>query len=298
MKITILGNNSASPAYGRFPTSQIVTINQHHLLVDCGEGAQMKMNLYKLNHSKISNIFISHSHGDHYFGLVGLLSSMSLLGRKNKLNIFCTPFIKSVIDLQLPWELGFELNYFFLKENESEILIDNDKMQVKSFPVFHSVPTHGFLFTEKNRIRILLPEKVKKYNIPKYYYSKLTSGEDFIDNDGSIIKNTEVTTIGNPSKMYAYCADTVFDISICNYFLNADLIYHETTYLHQDIEKATNRMHTTTLQAATIAKNANCKQLIIGHFSSKYKNLELFKEECKTLFENTEIAHEGMTFEI
>lgn len=296
MKITILGNNSALPAYGRNPTAQVVQIANEILLLDCGEGTQMRLKLYEIKSQRINHIFISHAHGDHYFGLVALISSMSLLGRTNKLFLYCNEFIKQVIDLQLQWDLGFQIEYVFLKENEEKVLISNEQFEVRCFPVFHSVATHGFYFLEKNRKRRLLPEKVQEFEIPQYFYKQLTSGLDYVDKNGVTIKNEWVTLEGLSDKSYAFAADTIFNVDICKYFMHTDLLYHETTYLKVDEAKAKLRFHSTAHQAACIARQADCKQLIIGHFSSKYKDLNPFLTEAKEVFENTALALEGITF--
>jgi ribonuclease Z len=298
MKVTILGNNSALPAYGRFPTAQVVDINEQLFLMDCGEGTQMRMQQFGIRSQRINHIFISHAHGDHYFGLVGFISSMALMGRERTLFVYCTAVVKSVIELQIPWQLSFEIVYHLLQENETALLLQHDKYEVHCFPVYHSIPTHGFLFTEKKRKRILLPEKLKEYEVPKYFYSRLTEGEDYVGRDGQVISNDWVTMPGLPAKKYAFCADTVFNIEICTHFMGADLVYHEATYLQDNLQKAKDRLHSTAMEAATIAKTAECKRLIIGHFSSKYKDLLPFKEEARSVFLNTDLALEGELFEI
>ncbi len=298
MKITILGNNSALPAYGRYPTSQVIEISEQLFLMDCGEGAQMRMKEFGIRGFRINHIFISHAHGDHYFGLVGFISSMALAGRTQKLFIYCTPFIKDVIELQIPWSLGFEIEYRFLQENEEAVLLTHEKYEISCFPVYHSIPTHGFLFVEKKRKRILLPEKARQYEIPKYFYSNLTNGEDYTGKNNRVIQNELVTTAGLPFKKYAFCADTAFNTTICKYIYEADLVYHESTYLQENIHKAKERLHSTAMEAAEIAREAQCKKLIIGHFSSKYKNLAPFKEEARSIFQNTDLALEGEVFEI
>lgn len=298
MKITIIGNGSALPAYGRFPTAQVIEINQQLFLIDCGEGTQMRMKQFDIKSMRINHLFISHAHGDHYFGLVGLISSMALLGREKKLYIYCNAFIKKVIDLQIPWNLSFEIEYRFIAEGEHALLVQHEKYEVSCFPVNHSVPTHGFLFVEKKRKRILLPDKVKQYEIPTYFYSKLTEGEDYIDKYQQVIQNEWVTTEGNPYKKYAFCADTIFNPEICKYIHGVDLLYHETTYLQDNLLKAKERYHSTAIEAATIAKMADCKHLIIGHFSSKYKDILPFQEEARSIFEHTDLALEGEVFEL
>ncbi|MBL7765380.1 MAG: ribonuclease Z [Chitinophagaceae bacterium] len=298
MNLTILGNNSALPAYGRFPTAQVLEMHGQVFLIDCGEGAQMRMQQFAVRSARINHILISHMHGDHFLGLAGFISSLSLLGREKKLNIYCPKEIRKIIQLQLPWKLGFEIHYHFLKEGERAILIDAEKYAVSCFPVYHSVPTHGFLFTEKKRKRVLVPKYLQEYEIPKYFYARLAEGEDYTDKYGEVVKNDWVTAEGHPPKVYAYTADTRFAPEIIPDIQGADLLYHESTYLHERIDKAIDRLHTTALQAGTIARDAGVKKLIIGHFSSKYKDLQPFEDEARSVFENTELALEGKTFEI
>ena len=206
MKVTILGNNSALPAYGRYPTAQVVDINDQLFLMDCGEGCQMRMQQFKVKSDRINHIFISHVHGDHYLGLVGFISSMSLKGRERDLYIFCPKEIKKIIELQLPWSLGFPIHYHFLEEGKAAILVEEEKYRIECFPVYHSVPTHGFKFIEKKRKRILVPNNLRDYEIPKYFYKRLTDGEDYTFSNGEIIKNEWVTKEGLPQKVYCFGA--------------------------------------------------------------------------------------------
>lgn len=298
MKITILGNNSALPAYGRYPTAQVIEINEHYFLMDCGEGAQMRMQQFGVKSTRINHIFISHMHGDHFYGLVGFISSLSLWGRERELYLYCPKEIKSILEFQLKWDLGFTIIYKLIEEGERLILIDEEKYEVSCFPVYHSVPTHGFKFIEKKRKRVLLPMKLQQYEIPKYFYKNLTEGEDYETRDGALIKNEWVTMDGHPNKVYAFCADTRYAPEICDDIEGVDLLYHESTYLDDSQHKAVERFHSTAKEAAAIAKQARAKKLLVGHFSSKYKELDAFVDEAKTVFEFTELALEGMTFEI
>ena len=298
MKITILGNNSALPAYSRFPTAQVIEINEHYFLMDCGEGAQMRMQQFGVKSTRINHIFISHLHGDHFYGLVGFISSLSLWGRERDLYLYCPKEIKSILEFQLKWDLGFSIIYKLIEEGERCILIDEEKYEVSCFPVYHTVPTHGFKFIEKKRKRILLPMKLQQYEIPKYFYKNLTEGEDYETKDGAVIKNEWVTTEGHPNKVYAFCADTRYAPEICPDIEGADLLYHESTYLDDSQHKAVERFHSTAKEAAAIAKQATVKKLLLGHFSSKYKELDAFTVEAKSVFEHTELALEGMTFEL
>jgi ribonuclease Z len=298
VKITILGSNSALPAFGRNPTAQVVEIDGTWILLDCGEGTQMRMQMYQIPSDKINHVFISHLHGDHYFGLVGLLSSYSLKGRTRALAVYCPKELVAIIQLQLPWELGFPIEYVFLEEGLRQELFSNDKFSLSAFPVYHSVPTHGLRIEEKKRKRKLIPEKLREFEIPNYYYKKLAEGYDYERADGSIILNEWVTQPGPKIKRYAYTADTRYAPEIIEDIKEVDLLFHETTYLKEMEAKAAMRLHSTTLQAATLAHEAKVGRLLIGHFSSKYKNVEPFLTECSNVFPNTTLALEGITFEI
>ena len=248
--------------------------------------------------SRINHVFISHFHGDHYLGLVGFISSQSLLGRVRPLHVYAPPELKPVIDLQLPWDLGFPLEFIPLQPFETQVFKVASTLEVTAFPVYHSVPTHGFVFREKKRRRKLLPEKVREYDIPKYFYRFLCEGLDYEMPDGSVIKNEWVTESGPPDPVYAFCADTRYAEEIVPFINNAHLLYHEATYLNDNIEKAKYRFHSTAAQAAEIALKANVGRLLIGHFSSKYRVLEPFLNEARAVFPATDLALEGETFAV
>ena len=297
--ITILGSNSAIPAFGRNPTAQIVQTQEYTFLVDCGEGTQMQIAKYKIKLSKISHVFISHMHGDHYFGLIGLLSTMSLLNRTQDLHVFGPAILKDIIDLQFKAadvDLTYKL-YFHAIEKEG-IIADLPKMTINCFKVQHKIDCFGFVFKEKRNPRSIIPEKVKSFEIPAAFYDQLQKGENYINKKGDIIENSSVTTAGPKARSYAYCADTIYDTSILTHIKEVDLLYHEATYLKDQEEKATARFHSTTIQAASIAKLAAAKKLIIGHFSSRYPTVDEFLVEAKTVFENTYLATEGSCYQI
>jgi ribonuclease Z len=299
LAVTILGNNSAIPAFDRHPTAQIVQNGEQSFLIDCGEGTQMQLVKYKLRHSKINHIFISHLHGDHYFGLIGLLTSMGLLGRKQELNLYGTEDLKAIIDLQLKVAaatLSFQLNFHPLKKEG--IILDEKKITVECFKVKHRIECWGFLFKEKKHPRKINAEEVKKHNIPPLFFERLHMGEDYITEKNSVIKNEALTSAAGDPKIFAYCADTIYDEELLHKIKDADMVYHETTYLHAQQEKAASRYHCTSKEAATIAKKANAKKLLIGHFSSMYENLDEFKTEACSIFENTELALEGVCYRI
>lgn len=300
MKVIILGNNSALPAFGRHPTAQMVSVFGEDILLDCGESTQVQMQRHGVRWRNLNHIFISHLHGDHYFGLPGLVNSMSLLGRVAPLHLYAPAPIEQMLEDIMKWsdtELSYPL-YFHPLQEGSELLVDNNTFKVTSFPVEHRIPCHGFLIESKNRGRKILPVQCRDYEVPRYYYDKLKQGEDYERQDGTVIKNEELTTEGPPTKKYAYCADTIYTESFLPYIMGADTIYHECTYLHNDVEKATARYHSTAIQAAEIAKKAGAKQLLLGHFSSKYRDLSQFRAEAQTVFENTLVSIEGNYYDI
>ncbi len=297
LAVTILGNNSAVPAHNRHPTAQIVQSDEHTFLVDCGEGTQMQMDLYKIRRSKINHIFISHLHGDHYFGLIGLLTSFTLNNRVNDLHIYAPQKLEAIIKIQLE-AAAAQLCYpiYFHVHGEEGIIFQDKKMAVECFHVNHRIECWGFKFQEKKNLRKINISEAKKYKIPTSFYEQLHDGQDYISPKNEIIKNDLVTTPHAPAKSYAYCADTAYFESICDKIKKVDLIYHEATYLAEFEHKALSRFHSTTKQAAMIAKKCGAKRLIVGHFSSMYDSLEKFKEEACEVFENSELAEEGVCY--
>lgn len=297
--LTILGSNSAIPTYGRNPTAQILQTQNDSFLIDCGEGTQLQIAKYKIKLSKLSHIFISHLHGDHYFGLIGLISSMSLLNRTQPLHIYGPALLKDIIDIQLKAAdviLSYELNFFAIEKEG--ILTKTSKISIEAFKVNHRIETYGFVFSEIKKPRSILSDKTIEHNIPAAYYEQLQNGENYIDKNGITIPNELLTTQAPKGKKYVYCADTLFDTSIVEFIQDADLLYHETTYLKDQEEKAKNRFHSTTVQAGNIAKLSNAKQLIIGHYSSKYETTHDFLVETKEVFSNTVLAIEGCCYKI
>jgi ribonuclease Z len=299
LALTILGNNSAVPAFGRNPTAQVLQTLEDSFLIDCGEGTQMQMMKHKIRRARINHIFISHLHGDHYFGLIGLLTSMSLLGRTHSLHLYAPPELEEIINKQLEVAsalLSFQL-YFHAIIQEG-LLLDDKTITISCFQVIHRIKCWGFLFKEKKKLRGIDIERVRAHEIPRSFYVKLQEGEDYVDKKGGIIFNAEVTHAATTAKSYAYSADTIYDESIIEKIKGVDLLYHETTYLKAYEERALAHFHSTTVQAASIAKKACVKKLIIGHFSSKYETLEEFLIETTSIFKNTELALEGTCFKI
>jgi len=287
------------PAYDRHPTAQVVTLNDQLFLIDCGEGTQMQISRYRIRRSKIHHIFISHLHGDHYFGLIGLITSMGLLGREQELHIYGPPELEGIIQLQLKvadTRLPFPLHFHPL--TEEGLLTESPRFSVECFSTKHRIPCWGFVIREKRKPRKIDKEKLLRYEIPAAYYEQLKSGADYETKDGNIIPNEAVTIPNKAPRSYGFCADTKYDEGIIEKVKGVSVLYHETTYLKDLTERAENRFHSTTVQAAMIAQKAGVEKLLIGHFSSKYETLDAFRTEAREVFENTELAIEGVTYKI
>ncbi len=295
--VTILGNNSALPAYDRHPTAQAITLNEQLFLIDCGEGTQMQLAKYKVRRGRINHIFISHLHGDHYFGLIGLLTSMGLLGREQDLHLYGPPQLKEIIQLQLDvaaTTLPYPLHFYALEKEG--LILDHPKFAVECFKTQHRIPCFGFVIREKKKPRKINKEAALSYEIPSVYYERLKNGDDYETRDGKIIKNEWVTFTNTPGRSYAFCADTIYDPSIAEKTKGVTALYHEATYLKDLEERAAARYHSTTIQAAAIAQQAGAQKLLIGHFSSKYEVLDDFLTEAQSVFPNTQLAIEGTTY--
>jgi ribonuclease Z len=297
LAVTILGNNSAIPAFGRHPTAQIITTADDLLMFDCGEGSQIQILNYRIKRSRINHIFISHLHGDHYFGLIGLLNSFALLGRIQPLHVYGIPALEEVIALQFRLSsttLPFQFTFHPIEK--AGILLDSKNYTVECFATEHRIECWGFLVREKRHPRKISINKTTEYAIPTSAFNKLQSGEDYIADDGTVIKNELLTDENVKPKSYAFCADTRYDEKLVPIIKDADLVYHESTYPAAFAEKATERFHSTSKQAATIALKANAGRLLIGHFSAKFEVIEQFETEAKEVFSNTELATEGVTY--
>lgn len=301
MKLTILGCYAATPRTLSNPTSQVLEVKNRVFLIDCAEGTQVQLRKSKVKFSKINHIFISHLHGDHFYGLVGLISTFMLLNRESDLHVYGPKGIKEIILLQLRASgsyTGYNLYFHELESKQSETIFEDDRVVVKTIPLSHRIYTNGFLFQEKNIERKLNIEKVEEYKIDKLYFNKIKYGGDITLENGTVIPNAELTFDPIPSKSYAYCSDTQYDESIIPIIENADYLYHESTFLESEAHLSEKTMHSTAIQAATIAKKANVKNLILGHFSTRYGDLSLFQKEAQTVFENTLLADDGKEFEM
>ena len=300
MNLTILGCYAATPRTFTNPTSQVLEIRNRLFLIDCGEGTQVQLRKNKIRFSKINHIFISHLHGDHFYGLVGLVSTFMLLNRTTDLHIYGPKGIKEVITLQLrlsnSWT-NYGLFFHELESDKSEIVFEDEKVVVKTIPLKHRIYTNGYLFQEKIGDRKLNLDAVQNYEIDKCYYQKIKNGKDIALEDGRVIENDKLTFDPIPTKSYAFCSDTVYDESIIPLIKEVDVLYHESTFLQSEEVLAGKTMHCTAKEAATIALKANVKQLVLGHYSTRYESIELFKEEAETIFSEVLLADDGKTFE-
>ncbi len=300
-EITILGSSSATPIYQRHPTAQVLNIHERFFLVDCGEGTLIQMNRFRIKFHRINHIFISHLHGDHYLGLMGLLSTMHLQGRTIPLHLYAPNDLQQIIDIQLRYSqtvLRYELIFHPVNSSSSELIFEDDDVEVSTIILNHRIPCTGFLFCEKQRHRKLIKEKLLEMNIPVSVYQDLKNGKDYVDEKGKRFLNAELTNDPRLPRSYAFCSDTLYNELIIPQIKEIDLLYHEATFMNDKLERAAETFHTTAAQAATIAGKANVKRLIIGHFSARYKDLYPLLEEAKAVFENTTLALEGDRFVI
>ncbi len=300
IQLTILGCHSATPRVNAYPTSQYLEINNRHFLIDCGEGTQRQMRKYKVDFSKISCIFISHLHGDHFFGLIGLLSTFGILNHEKDLHIYGPKGIKEITRLQLKLSTSYvKYNLIFheLTSIESELIFEDDKVSVYTVPLNHRIYTNGFLFREKSKPKNLHLSNIKQYDeIEICDYHSLKAGNDFLLNSGEIILNEELTINPETPKSYAFCSDTMYKPDIIPIIKNVDILYHEATFLKKLEHLCKKTKHSTAEQAAMIARDANAGKLILGHYSSRYSDIEYFKKEAQTVFDDVNLAEVGKKY--
>ena len=300
MKLTVLGCNSATPHADKAPTAQLLSTTKHHFLIDCGEGTQVLLRKAKIKFAHIKHIFISHLHGDHFYGLPGLISTFRLLGREAPLHIYGPVGIREAVTLLLKlsnsWT-NYPLHFHELSEKEPVCLFSDGEMEVHTIPLKHRVYTNGFLFRETPKERKINPEAVKKLRVDQSQMRNLKQGKDVVNIDGESISNAQLTHDPKPSKAYAFCSDTAYHPEITRQIQGVDVLYHEATFLDDNLELAKKTDHSTAKQAAQIAKDANVNCLILGHYSSRYKNLELFQIEAAEIFPNVELAYDGYSLE-
>ena len=301
-EVTILGSSSATPIYKRHPSAQIVNHNERLYLVDCGEGTQQQLQRYGIRANKIREIFISHLHGDHFFGLVGLLSSMHLVGRTDPLHIYGPEPLKEIIDIQLLHSqtvLRYDLVFHPTRTDGPDVIMETDHLRVHTFPLEHRIPCTGLKFEEKQRNPKINAEKVQELGVPANYYTLIKQGNGYTDAASGRFYTTEELTLPPPiPRSYAYCSDTLCTFGYLDHIRNVNLLYHEATFMHDMIDRAEETYHTTALQAGQVALQAGIKTLLIGHFSARYKQLQPLLDESLSVFPATLLAWEGQTYEI
>ncbi len=301
IKITILGSGSALPTKNNFHASQVFEMRGRRYMIDCGEGTQIKIGQYKVNVTRLDNIFISHLHSDHCIGLVGLISTLAMLGRETDLTIHAYKDLKEIMLPMLNYftdESSFRIIFNEINPHKKEIIYEDKGLYVSTIPLKHRVPSCGFLFEEKQGERHLIKSMIEAFDIPIKELKSIKQGADFVDKDGFVVKNERLTSSADKPRKYAYISDTVYTEKIISQIEGVDCLFHEATFLEQDKARAKETFHTTAIQAATIAQKAAVKKLILGHYSARYKDHELFLKEAKQVFDNTVLAKDGLKFEL
>ncbi|SKB73557.1 ribonuclease Z [Parapedobacter luteus] len=300
-EVLILGSSSATPIYGRHPTAQLINVNEQLYLVDCGEGTQVQLIKYGIKSNRIKHIFISHLHGDHYLGLIGLLSSMHLVGRKEEVHVYGPAALEEIINIHFLHSqtvLRYPLYVHATQDESAEMIFENEHLQVSSFPLDHRIVCTGFRFDEKKRLPTIDRAKTEALGVPTAYLPLIKRGHDYTAPDGTVHRWQNLTLDPPVPRSYAYCSDTVMTPSYLPYIRKVDLLYHEATFLHNMLDRARDTYHTTALQAGEIAVEVQAKKLLIGHYSARYKDLKPLLEESKTVFEATQLALEGSWYSV
>ncbi|MBK3518462.1 ribonuclease Z [Carboxylicivirga marina] len=301
LSLTILGSNSALPTSDRYPTAQILNVSERFFLIDCGEGTQMQLRRNKVNFSKINHIFISHLHGDHVFGLIGLISTFGLLGRRKVLTIHAHQDLKVLLKPHLEYfvaDLPYRIEFNDLTFDEPRVVYEDKKVMVESIPLSHRVPTCGFIFKEKPLQPNIQKQAIERFKLTVPEIVAIKNGEEFIGVDGLPVKRSELLHEPRKPLSYAFCSDTRYYRRIIPFITNVDLLYHEATFLHELKDLAKRTSHTTAKQAAIIAKDANIGKLILGHFSSRYKDKMPFLSEAKAVFDNVELVSDNQVYHL
>lgn len=295
--INILGCGSATPTLQHNPSSQVLNIREKLYMIDCGEGTQLQFRHNRLRFGRLNHIFISHLHGDHCFGLIGLLSTLALLGRNGDISIYAIADLEEILRPQINYfcrDTPFDIKIIPFDPTKSELIYEDRSVSVKTIPLKHRVPCAGFLFEEKQKEAHLIPDMIKFYNIPVKELSKIKKGADFVTEEGVVVANSRLTRPAEKARSYAYCSDTAYSESIVPIIEGVDLLYHEATFSEDAAARARETGHSTAKQAARIAKMANVKKLMLGHFSARYTDNRILKDEAKEIFENTILANEGL----
>ena len=296
-EVNILGCGSALPTTRHFASSQVLNIREKLFMIDCGEGTQLQLRRSKLKFSRLNHIFISHLHGDHCFGLIGLLSTFDLLGRTAAMHIYAHPDFEPILKMQLDYfckKMDYEVEFHPINPSKIEIIYEDRSVSVTTIPLRHRIPTCGFLFSEKKTPDHIKRDMIDYYGIPTCDINRIKNGEDYVLADGTVIPNNRLTAPSSSPRKYAYCSDTLYHREIIEQVKGVDLLYHEATFADSDRPKAEMTFHTTALQAATIAKDAGVKQLVIGHFSARYEEEDLLLREAQSVFPNTVLAIENL----
>jgi ribonuclease Z len=299
--VTILGSSSALPTSERFPTAHLLNANERFFLIDCGEGTQIQLRKYRIRLGKINHIFISHLHGDHIFGLFGLISSFNLIGREATLHIFGPDHIEELMLDHLKYfqnDLSFEIAIHKFQHRHPATIFKDTNIEVLTIPLKHRIPTCGFLFREQPIPRNIKKEMVEKYKIPIKEIVKIKGGKDFKTSEGQVIPNSELTLPPFRTRSYSYISDTAYSEEIIELIRNVDILYHETTFLQKDADLASETLHSTTREAAEIAVKAGARKLLIGHFSSRYKTYDSFEKEAQEVFLETTAVNDGDVFSV
>jgi len=296
-EVNILGCGSALPTTRHFSSSQVVNIREKLFMIDCGEGAQLQLRRSKLKFTRLNHIFISHLHGDHCFGLMGLISTFGLLGRTAKLHIYAHEQLEKLLRPQLDFfckGMTYEVEFHSIDPTQATVIYEDRSVTVSTIPLKHRIPSCGFLFQEKKTPNHIIRDMIDFYQIPVYELNRIKNGEDYITPDGTVIPNQRLTTPSAEPRSYAYCSDTIHRPDIIPQIKGTDLLFHEATLIHEDVVRAQETFHTTAQQAAETARDANVKQLVIGHFSARYEDETLLLKESQAIFANTLLAKENL----
>lgn len=301
-KLTILGSSSALPSVNKYPSAHVLNIHGQFFLIDAGEGVQTQLRRYNISLLSINHIFISHLHGDHVYGLFGLISTMGLLGREQCLNIYAPAPIQDIIDNHIKYfdnHLPYTINVHTLKCSMNEPILSNKYLDVYVIPLRHRITSCGFMFKEKPPALNIKKEFIDKYSLSLKDIKMVKEGYDIVLDSGEVLRNEDMSYMPYKPRSFAYCSDTSYSAKVIECVKGVDMLYHESTFLNKDIKIAKTTAHTTALQAAKIAKEASVGKLVLGHFSQRYNGeYSLFLDEAKQLFDNSFIASEGVSFEI
>lgn len=301
MRVTILGTSSGGPFHGRHYTAQVLEAGKHVFLLDCGEGTQMQIFKYRIKVDACRQIFISHLHGDHVFGLMGLITNWSLKKRTEPLALYAPPGLRELVETMLricSVRMGYTLEFHEVNADQHQIVFENETVEVWSVPLLHRCAASGWVFREKPKARNMRPEKIESLNIPFSAIPAIKAGADYQMPNGQIIPNSELTLDPSSPRSYAFCSDTAYSETVAECVRGVDLLYHEATFTDQHIEQAAYSFHSTARHAATIAAKAGVGRLLLGHISGRYDDTAQHLAEAKSIFEAVEMAEEGKTWAV